>query len=60
MTIYTLRGEPALFDLDAWQARLVELRADPQSDYRDTLIADAEAHIRAIGGTPEKSATEAA
>ena len=33
MTIYTLRGEPALFDLDAWQARLVELRADPQSDY---------------------------
>lgn len=60
MTIYTLRSEPDLFDLDAWRARLAELRADPQSDYRDTLIADAEAHIRAIGGTPEKTAPEAA
>lgn len=60
MTIYTLRGEPDLFDLNAWRARLAELRADPPSEYRDTLIADAKAHILAIGGTPEKSAAEAA
>lgn len=50
-----LRGEPDLFDLDAWKARLAELRADPPSDYRDGLIDDAEAHIRAIGGNPVKS-----
>lgn len=60
MAIYNLRSEPDLFDLDAWQARLAELRGDDPSTFRDTLIADAEAHIRAIGDTPEKPATEAA
>lgn len=60
MAIYNLRGEPDLFDLDAWQALLADLRGDDPSEFRDTLIADTEAHIRAIGGTPEISATEAA
>lgn len=59
MAIYNLRGEPALFDLDAWQARLAELRGDDPSEFRGTLIEHAEAHIRAIGGNPQKTAQEA-
>ncbi len=57
--MYILRSEPDLFDLDAWQARLAELCRDAPSEYRDLLIEDTEAHIRAIGGTPEKSPAEA-
>lgn len=55
-----LRPDPDLFDVAAWQARLAELRAEEQSSLRDAKIEYAEAHIRAIGGTPEKLATEAA
>ena len=55
-----LRHEPDLFDLDAWQSYLVELRGDEPDEYRDMMIEHAEGHIRAIGGTPEKTATEAA
>ncbi len=50
---YVLRSEPPLFDIGAWQARLAELRSDDPSEHRDTLIEDAEAYIRAIGGTTE-------
>ena len=59
MAKYIMRGEPDLFDLAAWKVYLAELRTDDPSEYRDTLIAYSEAHIRAIEGTPEKSATEA-
>ena len=55
-----LRPEPHPFDLDAWMALLAELRAEQPSGLREAQIEYAEAHIRAIGGTPEKSATEAA
>ena len=55
-----LRPDPDLFDVAAWRQRLDELRAETPSSLRDAKIEYAEAQIRAIGGTPEKSATEAA
>ncbi|WP_193668270.1 hypothetical protein [Paracoccus kondratievae] len=55
-----LRPDPDLFDVAAWQQRLDELRAEQPSSLRDAKIEYAEAHIRAIGGIPEKSAPEAA
>lgn len=58
--MYILRGEPDLFDLTAWNARLAELRADPASEFRDALIDHAEAHIRAITDTPQILAPDAA
>lgn len=55
-----LRREPDLFDLDAWQSYLDELRGGEPDEYRDMMIEHAEGHIRAIGGTPQKSSAEAA
>lgn len=52
-----LRPDPDLFDIAAWQARLAELRAEEQSSLRDAKIEYTEAHIRAIGGPPDQSAT---
>lgn len=54
-----LRQEPELYDLPAWQKRLAELRSDPSGEFRDGLIEDTEAHVRAIGGDPEKLPAEA-
>ena len=54
-----LRPTPDLFDLDAWERRLAELRLDPPSAFRDDLIMETEAHIAALKQTPEKSPQEA-
>lgn len=54
-----LRPDPDIFDLAGWQQRLAELRAEKPSSLRDAKIEYAEAHIRAIGGTPGKMAQEA-
>lgn len=55
-----LRPDPALFDLAGWKQRLAELRADPvQDEWQQGLIDHAEAHIRAIGETPDKTPAEA-
>jgi len=55
-----LRPEPALFDLQGWKQRLAELRVDPVQDgWKQALIDHAEAHIRAISATPEKTPAEA-
>lgn len=55
-----LRPEPGLFDLQGWKQYLAELRADPvQDSWQQALIDHAEAHIRAIGTDPKKTAAEA-
>ena len=46
------------FDLEGWEARLEELRADDPSEQRTGLIAEIEDHIawlRLFPDTPEKS-----
>lgn len=54
-----LRPDPDLFDLSGWRQRLADLQAAPQDQARDMLIDHAEAHIRAITNTPEKSPAQA-
>ena len=55
-----LRPDPDLFDVAAWRQRLDELRAEAPGSLRDAKIEYAETHLRAITGTPEKMAPEAA
>ena len=59
MADFFMRAEPDLFDADAWMAFLAEYRNDPPSSFRDMVIADAEAHLRALGVDPQKIAAEA-
>lgn len=55
-----LRADPPLFDIPAWEAWLEELRADPPSGFRDSLISCAEAHIAAISKPAPKAPADAA
>lgn len=58
--MFILRGEPDLFDLDAWKQRLAALQADPQSAYRDALIDDTQAQIDAIEDWGRRTPADAA
>lgn len=54
-----LRPDPDLYDVEGWQARLDDLRADPQDDVTAAKIAHAEAHLAVISRLPKKSPVEA-
>lgn len=48
--IIVLRGEPGLFDVEAWRRYLEEYQGDDPSGFRDSMIEYAEAHLVAISG----------
>lgn len=45
-----LRGEPGLFDVEAWRRYLAEYQSDDPSEFRDSMIEHAETHLAAISG----------